>query len=179
TASFDAPVVDPPSVDVVGDADAGHDADDDPTSELPLPPPSATLPGPGLRVPPAPPALAGGGPSRQPVTPEHALPVPKFDPTPEPAPSLPTRTRGNPSGPAAEVDRLDDERPVAASSAPSALRDALSAFDRGRKSGADALPVRSRTATATAYDDPSEEPASIASSRLDPDALRERLRAFQ
>ena len=178
TASFDAPVVDPPSVDVVGDADAGHDADDDPTSELPLPPPSATLPGPGLRVPPAPPALAGGGPSRQPVTPEHALPVPKFDPAPEPAPTLPTRTRGNPSGPAAEVDRLEDERPVAASSAPSALRDALSAFDRGRKSGADALPVRSRTATA--YDDgPSDEPASIASSRLDPNALRERLRAFQ
>ena len=183
-ATFEAPVVEAPEAEVaevdvaVVDLADGEPGDEDPTSELPLPPPSAMLPGPGLRVPPAPPALAGGGPSRQPVTPEHALPVPKFDPAPEPAPALPTRTRGNPSGPAAEVDRLEDERPVAASSAPSALRDALSAFDRGRKSGADALPMRSRSATALG-DDPAEEPASIASSRLDPDALRERLRAFQ
>lgn len=168
-SQFDVPVVEH---DVHDGRETG---DEDPTSELPLPPPpAAPLPGPGLQVPPAPPILAAGGPSRQPVTPDHALPVPKFEPAPEPPP-LPTRSRGNPSGPAAEVDRLEEERSVAASSAPSALRDALSAFDRGRKSGTDALPVRTRTATVES----DEEPASIAASRLDPDALRQRLRAFQ
>ena len=69
------------------------------------------------------------------------------------------------------------DSPVAATSSPSALQAALTAFD-SRRSGPDSLPTRDRTAEA-APPGTFEEPASIAQSRLDPEVLRERLRAFQ
>jgi hypothetical protein len=69
------------------------------------------------------------------------------------------------------------EAPIAATSSPSALQAALTAFD-SRRSGPDALPTRDRSASIAAPGT-FEEPASIAQSRLDPEVLRERLRAFQ
>ncbi len=98
-------------------------------------------------------------------------------------PSLPTRSPGRgPDGP----DRLaaptgpsfSDDVPVAATSSPSALQAALTAFDT-RRNGHDSLPTRDRGATEPAFSGTFEEPASISQSRLDPEVLRERLRAFQ
>jgi hypothetical protein len=66
--------------------------------------------------------------------------------------------------------------PVAATSSPSALQAALTAFD-SRRNGHDSLPTRDRTEPAESGT--FEEPASITQSRLDPEVLRERLRAFQ
>jgi hypothetical protein len=97
-------------------------------------------------------------------------------------PGLPTRSPGRgPDGP----DRLAGptspsvmaDAPVAATSSPSALQAALTAFD-SRRAGPDALPTRERSASPAAPGT-FEEPASITQSRLDPEVLRERLRAFQ
>ena len=68
------------------------------------------------------------------------------------------------------------DTPVAPTSSPSALQAALTAFD-SRRSGPDSLPTRDRSEAAAPGT--FEEPASIAQSRLDPEVLRERLRAFQ
>jgi hypothetical protein len=70
------------------------------------------------------------------------------------------------------------DAPVAATSSPSALQAALTAFD-SRRNGHDALPTRDRSASELAAPGTYEEPASITQSRLDPEVLRERLRAFQ
>jgi signal transduction histidine kinase len=129
---------------------------------------------------PAPPMLATS-PSRQPVTPDNARPLPATRPAPPTNdPHLPVRSPGSgPEGP----DRLADitNPAVVGSSAPSALQAALSAFDSGRNatsSGGPALPTRARVGDPVL---PSsfQEQVSVAQSRLDPDALRDRLRAFQ
>ena len=128
---------------------------------------------------PAPPMLATS-PSRQPVTPDNARPLPATRPAPSNDPHLPVRSPSSgPEGP----DRLADitNAAVVGSSAPSALQAALSAFDSGRNAtgtGGPALPTRARVGDPVL---PSsfEEQVSVAQSRLDPDALRDRLRAFQ
>ena len=151
---------------------------------------------------PAPP-LTADGLARRPVTPTDARPAPAFDLSTafDLSSSLPTRTPGGrgPDGP----DRLSGmtglgsssttEVSVAPSSSPSALQAALSAFDTRRNGSlgdaatgaptaapmslADALPTRPRIAAPTVAPR-LDEPVAI-QSRLDPDALRERLRAFQ
>jgi hypothetical protein len=131
---------------------------------------------------PAPPVTTEGL-ARGPVTPGDAMPpatvrVPDAD-----SPGLPTRTPGRgPDGP----DRMAGstspsvmaDAPVAATSSPSALQAALTAFD-SRRNGHDTLPTRDRSAAEAAAPGTFEEPASITQSRLDPEVLRERLRAFQ
>lgn len=103
------------------------------------------------------PPLTAAPLSQRPVAPANALGVPPAPPPPTP-PGLPTRQPG--SGlPDGGPDRLAD--------APSALEAAL---------GSASLPTRTRVGDPVA---PIEEPVSAAASRLDPEALRERLRAFQ
>jgi hypothetical protein len=124
-----------------------------------------------------------------PVNPEGLShgPISVPDGRPVPAglaePSLPTRSPGR--GPDGGPDRMAPAgagptvtpHPVAPTSSPSALQSALAAFDSRRNGGDAALPTRSRGdgTSAPAVD----ESASTTQSRLDPDALRERLRAFQ
>ncbi len=105
-------------------------------------------------------------------------------PSADSAPVLPTRTqRGTgPEGP----DRLampatDSDAAPVATSEPGALQAALSAFDSGRSAVnapvAGSLPTRDRIGG-----EPSpfaEEPQAVTQSRVDPSALRDRLRAFQ
>jgi hypothetical protein len=162
-----------------------------PVTPPPPPPPPGVAPAPALpraefNRPPAPPVTADGL-SKRPVTLDNALPVPtaKLSAPATGDPSLlPTRSPGRgPDGP----DRLASVgvgngsatagAPVTTSS-PSALQSALSAFDNRRQASA-ALPTRARNADRVVDRSSFEEPASIAQSRLDPDALRERLRAFQ
>jgi signal transduction histidine kinase len=141
-----------------------------------LPPPSfmAVPPSGEFDRQPAPPALAGG-PSQRPVTPVNARPALPLNVESRPtAPSLPTRAPSNsPDGP----DRLEDA--LSAASANRASRELidLEAF-KGRKSDLDELPTRARTTGEPSNDD-FEEAASIGKSRLDPEALRDRLRSFQ
>ncbi len=147
---------------------------------LPPPPPTARVHG-EFDTPLAPPMMPGG-PSRLPVTPATARSVPVRPPaeTPATSPGLPTRSpsRGPDGGP----DRLLDapaERDAdsaAPSNVPSALQSALSAFDVGRNGSNGTLPNRTRVGDPVEL---IEEPAAAAASRLDPDALRQRLRAFQ
>jgi signal transduction histidine kinase len=127
----------------------------------------------------APPPTADG-PSRQPVVPADAHPAPAMRTVAPPAadPLLPTRTASR--GPDGGVDRLasfgaDGERSVTTTSSPSALQAALAAFDSRRSGDAETLPSRPRTDDFGAP----EDTTSVSQSRLDPDALRERLRAFQ
>jgi hypothetical protein len=131
---------------------------------------------------PAPPVTTGGL-TNGPVTPHDALPPATLRVPESPEIGLPTRTPGRgPDGP----DRLAPptspavmtDPPIAATSSPSALQAALTAFD-SRRNGHDTLPTRERRAIDAAAPESFEEPASIAQSRLDPDVLRERLRAFQ
>ena len=149
-----------------------------------LPPPAAfTRVSSEFARPPAPPIMASS-PSSRPVTPEHARPVPTpraLEPVAGLRLNLPVRSpSAGPEGP----DRLADvgtrgDSSVAQTSTPSALQAALSAFDVGRNSnGSGALPVRDRVSDPVAAGQ-FEEQQSVAQSRLDPEALRERLRAFQ
>jgi hypothetical protein len=110
-------------------------------------------------VPPRPPVTAEG-PSRGPVAPEAArqAPIPRVDLPGLPA--LPTRSPG--AGPDGGYDRLADE--------PSALAAALAAFDRRDEE----LPNGPQGS-----DPPGGELPSAGPSRLEPEALRERLRSFQ
>jgi len=130
--------------------------------------------------PPAPP-IGTSGLAQRPVVPRDARPAP--NPTrqaPTDKPLLPTRSPS--SGPDGGPDRLADlapsDSPLAAAGEASALSAALSAFDSGRNDGDPALPTRSREA-ARVMAVPTDEPPSTSQSRLDPEALRERLRAFQ
>jgi hypothetical protein len=102
-----------------------------------------------------------------------------------PAAGLPTRSPGR--GPDGGPDRLApptgpavvaDAPPVARTSSPSALQAALTAFD-ARRNGNDALPTRERSAGGVPSSFDFDEPSSTTQSRLDPEVLRERLRAFQ
>jgi hypothetical protein len=120
------------------------------------------------------------GPSRQPVAPADAI-APATMRTAPVAPSeplLPTRSPGR--GPDGGPDRLASfgtDSPVAATSSPSALQAALAAFDTRRNGDRGALPSRPRSDEFAAAD--FGDSSSVAQSRLDPDALRERLRSFQ
>ncbi len=138
----------------------------------------AMLPGGEFDRPLAPPPTADG-PSRQPVTAAdaHRAPVPPVDTTSNGNP-LPTRSPSR--GPDGGHDRLATfgagEQPVTATSSPSALQAALAAFDARRNGDGASLPTRS---PGDAPSVPGADEVSTAPSRLDPDALRERLRAFQ
>ncbi|MEO6570839.1 MAG: ATP-binding protein, partial [Ilumatobacteraceae bacterium] len=122
-------------------------------------------------APPAPPVTVGGH-AQRPVSPDTARQAPLPRLTPPSLPGLPTRQPGaGPSGP----DRMTDS-PVAAAGDPGALQSALSAFDNARNGDGGALPTRSPSGDTGSY---FEEQLATSQSRLDPDALRERLRAFQ
>lgn len=144
-------------------------------TELPLPPPAVRLHG-EFDSPLAPPVTADG-PSRGPVAPTSARSTPDRlpgDPTP---PSLPTRTSGIASE---HPDRLievsarhadphdpsDQER--------TALLSALAAFGAGSTGS---LPTRTRHEDTMMTNE--EPPIPTTPSQLDPEALRQRLRAFQ
>ena len=149
---------------------------------------SDLLPPPDLRArgefdsPLAPPVLATG-PMKGPVAPESARSAPRSVSDSETKlPNLPTRSPGTgPDGP----DRLGDTGPDGdhvssdAGTVPSALQSALSALD-GSITGANGsnatLPQRAHVEETVGQ---AEQPLAATSSRLDPDALRDRLRAFQ
>ncbi len=144
-----------------------------------LPPPGATVARTHgeFDVPPAPP-MTTESLSRGPVTPDTARPAPEPRPAERPLGStLPTRSPGN--GPATGADEPDRLAGTAAEhDEPSALSAALAAFD----SPYAATATDGHLPTRTWVGDPVEhieDPASITQSRLDPEALRERLRAFQ
>lgn len=120
------------------------------------------------------------GPSRTPVVPADAVPAPamRTAPTAPASPNLPTRSPSK--GPDGGPDRLasfGDENAVAPTSSPSALQAALAAFDTRRSGDTGSLPTRPRTDGFDADD--FGEGSGASQSRLDPEALRERLRAFQ
>ncbi len=150
-----------------------------------LPPPAAVARVSGeFARPPAPPIMASS-PSSHPVTPDHARPVPTprtLEPVAGLGLNLPVRSpSAGPEGPdrLAAVDSSTDESRVGQTSTPSALQAALAAFDSGRNgNGNGALPTRARVTDPVAAGQ-FEEQTSVAQSRLDPEALRERLRAFQ
>ncbi len=131
------------------------------------------------------PPVGLAGSSQRPVAPDSARQFPSVSTPPPAAPTLPTRTnRGTgPEGPDRLADPAagpaGDESPVATSE-PSALQAALSAFDTGRNAVRAApsgvLPTRARSADPAPH---VEEPSAVAQSRIDPAALRDRLRAFQ
>ena len=153
---------------------------------MPPPPPTTRVPG-EFDTPLAPP-ISPDGPSRGPVAPATARPAPPLPADPTPAHNgLPTRTPSSgPTGP----DRLADVAPPGdddpdSQSGPGALQAALAAFDASRTGfngssdtggAADSLPTRSRVDEPISMPD---ESIPVTASRLDPDALRERLRAFQ
>jgi hypothetical protein len=142
----------------------------------PPPPPVAPAPSGGEFDRPLAPPLTAEGPSRLPVTPADAHPAPA-PPTISLEAVLPTRTPS--TGPDGGPDRLAtfrEEQSVTATSSPSALQAALAAFDARRNGDHGALPTRAR---ADGQPDPGADDPGAAQSRLDPDALRERLRAFQ
>jgi signal transduction histidine kinase len=160
TNRSDAPTIPPPA----------------PTAPPPVGP--AMLPGGEFDRPLAPPPTADG-PSRQPVIAADAHPAPAaFAGTAPNGNPLPTRSPSR--GPDGGHDRLatfgDGEQVVTATSSPSALQAALAAFDARRNGDGASLPTRS---PADAPSVPGADEVSTAPSRLDPDALRERLRAFQ
>ncbi len=146
------------------------------------PPPPAHSPG-EFDIPPAPP-IGANGLAQRPVTPDTARPAPVPTPTGDTAPALPTRTqRGTgPEGP----DRLANPAmtpggdSAVTTSEPGALQAALAAFDSGRSAlhsePAGDLPTRPRGTEAVGQFD---EPQAVTQSRVDPSALRDRLRAFQ
>ncbi len=122
-----------------------------------LPPPTAAPTG-EFDVPPAPPNTAMS-PSQRPVAPTTAQRAPEPAPR-DLAPSLPTRTPGQ--GPDGGPDRL------------AASLDAAAA-NQSPASSSGALPTRTRVGDPVA---PVEEPLATAAGG-NPDALRDRLRAFQ
>ncbi len=140
-----------------------------PPSPLAAPAPM-TAPSAEFAVPPAPP-MTPSGPSLQPVAPETARPAPKIEPVP-PALDLPTRSPG-----AQDVDGPDRiAQGHTAGSEPSALSAALSAFDTPRVDSSEDLPSREHDHEPMNV---TEDSTSVAPSRLDPEAFRERLRSFQ
>ena len=143
------------------------------------PPPPPAAPAPAEFDRPLAPPPSPAGPSSQPVVPADAHPAPAarvsmFAPT---EPLLPTRSpsRGPDGGP----DRLASfgSEPTTSASSPSALQAALAAFDSRRSSEGGTLPTRPRSEEYAT--DEFGDGSGAAQSRLDPEALRERLRAFQ
>jgi len=147
-----------------------------------LPPPPARTRG-EFDVPPAPP-IGANSLTQRPVSPDTARPAPMPTPTGDTTPALPTRTqRGTgPEGPdrlANPADAPGGDSTVT-NSEPGALQAALAAFDSGR-SALDAepagdLPTRPRGGDPV---DQFDEPQAVTQSRVDPSALRDRLRAFK
>ena len=163
----------PPTADAIEAAVSGVSA----SLDALLPPPPEPLaagapPAPTgeFAVPPAPP-MGPQGPSTQPVTPGVARPAPRIDITPD-MPNLPTRAPGS-----NDVDGPDRiAQGLTAGTEPSALSAALAAFDTPHTEIADDLPSRDPDDAPIHL---GEDPTSIAPSRLDPEAFRERLRSFQ
>ena len=170
--------------------------DDDPTTELVapglMPPQSHDRLSGEFDRPPAPPSF-GFEPTSRPFTDPTARPIPaRRTESEQPAatahatPFLPTRSRGTgPDGP----DRLAPQLTgptgpptgYTAPANPSSLKAALSAFEAGR-SGARpdaAPPPELPTRDPGSAFDHDEVTTSTSQSRLDPEAIRERLRSFR
>ena len=152
-----APVMDQASIAsslaaALGTSSLGTPPASDAPRDLPPPPsvaPAAPAPHGEFDIPPAPP-LTPGGPSSRPVTPTTARPVPHpAEPVAALSLSLPTRTPARAAG----------------TDGPDRLADALNA-----------LPTR---AASTGMASPIDDAPPITQSRLDPEALRDRLRSFQ
>jgi signal transduction histidine kinase len=183
---LDSPDTEPAVADVPGEPLLAPPLPTRAAPDLPPPAPVAVASGEFDR--PVAPPLVPDGLTRRPVSPEDAHPAPAIR-SEGPAfdePSLPTRSRGGrgPDGPdrlaaalgGAGAPEIDLDAPsVAPSSSPTALQNALAAFDTRRNGGT--LPTRSRSELGASSD--VDERASTVQSRLDPEALRERLRAFQ
>jgi len=181
------------------DPAADEDLEQKPATDLGSP--GFTAPNSGDRVggefdrPPAPPAF-GIEPTSRPFVDPTARPIPAKRPellepvtSGHSSPFLPTRSRGTgPDGP----DRLADQLvgpigPIGQSaehtstSAPNSLRDALSAFEAGRAGARPdvAVPPMLPTRDPGNAFDHDEVTTSTSQSRLDPEAIRERLRSFR
>ncbi len=155
----------------------------------PLLPPMASAARGEFDRPPAPPITVDGSTARPFAADDAMATKPLSLPGAAPAlPGLPTRSPGRgPDGPDRMAGMTGSSNPFGAppsvnaetpvtTSSPSALQAALSAFDSRRPSG-DSLPTRSPRPDALPAS--FEETVSVTQSRLDPEALRERLRAFQ
>jgi hypothetical protein len=142
--------------------------------------------------PPAPPSF-GFEPASRPFTDPTARPIPARPAGPERQaasghvnPSLPTRSRGTgPDGPdrlAAQLNGpIGPSAGHVAPTAPGSLKAALTAFEAGRagvRPESVAPPQLPTRAPGNAYDH-DEVTASTSQSRLDPEAIRERLRSFR
>jgi len=185
--SEEPPAIEPTPVEAAIEAPPADEPTSEPmpepiTASVPadLPPPAPARP--EFDVPVAPP-ISANGLTHRPVTPDTARPAPTLKPIDD-TPLLPTRTqRGTgPDGP----DRLADpagttvgDTPVATSE-PGALQAALAAYDAGRAAvnapAVESLPTRDRTTEPLQTFD---EQQPVTQSRVDPSALRDRLRAFQ
>ncbi len=181
TAADPAAVAPIASVEPIARMTAGADEPMPLLDHLPPPGPAVARTHGEFDIPPAPP-MSTDGLNRRPVTPDTARPAPDPRPSGPPSgPSLPTRSPGRgPSTGADEPDRLAGT--TAEHDEPSALSAALAAFDAPYgnaapdHAGGSQLPTRTRVGDPV---DPVEDPAPITQSRLDPEALRERLRSFQ
>ena len=147
-----------------------------PTTVPPPPPPPPAVRVPGEFDTPLAPPVTTHGPSRGPVAPATARSAPSRPPADAPAlPSLPTRRPGSgPDGPDRLLDiaQADELGETSAMPGPSALQSALSTFE----DEVGPLPSRPPAGEPLIRVD---EQVSVAASRLDPEALRQRLRAFQ
>jgi len=155
--------------------------------DLPPPPPAQAPRTPGEFDTPLAPPISADGPSRGPVAPATARsgPAPSPADAPPSLPNLPTRSPSSgPDGPdrLTDVTVASDDRGQSTESSPSALQSALAAFDTGRNGSGDSNGTNGSLPTRTPSGDPVpqvEQPSSATASRLDPEALRERLRSFQ
>ena len=145
---------------------------------VPSLPPPAGGPRAEFSVPPAPPMTASGP---RPVSPDNARTVSRPAVQQEAAPSLPTRSPsdGPDGGPDRLANALDAALPTRSPSpGPDGGFDRLSGDNAPMPLDAaeGSLPTRTRVGDPS---DPVEEPLATAQSNSDPDALRDRLRAFQ
>ena len=182
-----APLPDRHTPEAPDTADAAEELE--PTSwASPVLPPPASAPATSAPVlgefdrPPAPPVTTNGT-ARRPVSPDTARPAPQpaLLTSREDELTLPTRSPGRgPDGPdrLSEINADEASDSPTTTSEPAALQAALAAFDTGRNGGEAVLPTRAPNPHA-ADQNQYEEPAATTPSRLDPEALRERLRAFQ
>lgn len=159
---------------------AASDESVDPTpavpalSALPPPPPTARMHG-EFDAPLAPP-ITVGGPSRGPVAPTSARSAPDRLPTAVPPPGLPTRTSGLASDRPDPLTEVDDPHGPH-DPAPTALQSALATLGADQTGSNGPLPTRSRLDDTMMNSE--APPIATTPSQLDPEALRQRLRAFQ
>ncbi len=146
-------------------------------SKFPPPPPTARQHG-EFDAPIAPPVTAAG-PSRGPVAPTSARSAAARPPASTSQPNLPTRSSGAAADAVDPLIEVGLSQPLsndARNASPVALQSALAVFEFDPLGSGRLLPNRPRLEDFGFAD---ETPLATAQSRLDPEALRQRLRSFQ